>query len=74
MIAVFFCFERLTMNNKIRQWRKTREMTLKDLQASSKIDISYLSLIERGRLLPTARQKFDICRALKTSESVLFNE
>lgn len=40
----------------MRRLRRARELTLADVQAGTNLPISYVSWIERGRMVPTPEQ------------------
>jgi transcriptional regulator with XRE-family HTH domain len=50
---------------RLRNARRARDMTLKDVAEASGISTSMLSLLERGRVSPSLGSLIDVCLALK---------
>ena len=62
----------LTMGSEVRQLRKARQMTLKDLSATSGVSLSHLSTIERGMSQPSMDALTAIADALTVTPDWFF--
>ncbi len=59
---------------KLRQIRKERKLTLKELEAISGVDYSSISRIEQGEYLPKLETLLKLARALEVSITELLDE
>lgn len=58
---------------RIKQLRRTRDMSQEDLADAVGIDRSYMGFVERGERNPTLSKIAQIAKALKTSIADLFS-
>ena len=57
----------MKLQNRLKELRTHREMTLKDVATRSELSVSYLSDIERGRTTPTLATLEALARAFEIS-------
>lgn len=57
----------MKLQDRLKELRTNREMTLKDVAARSELSVSYLSDIERGRTTPTLATLEALARAFEIS-------
>jgi DNA-binding XRE family transcriptional regulator len=60
------------LGQKIRELRKTMEMTQEDLAFKVEVDRSYMGFVERGEKNPTLSTLIRIAKALRIPLSELF--
>ena len=61
-----------SLGSEVRQVRKARRMTLKDLAGSSGVSVSHLSAVERGKVSPSLDVVQRVADALKVSPDWFF--
>lgn len=64
----------MTVGKRVKEIRKEKKLTLRELSKKVDISISFLSDIENGRSNPSLKRIKDIADALGTSVSVLLGE
>jgi len=57
----------MKLQDRLKELRTNREMTLKDVATRSELSVSYLSDIERGRTTPTLATLESLARAFEIS-------
>lgn len=62
----------VSLGSEVRQVRKARQMTLKDLASASRISVSHLSAIERGAANPSVETVHGIAEGLGVSADWFF--
>ncbi len=62
------------LENRVREERQKQGLTQFELSIRTRISPPNLSAIERGKLLPWAKARKAISRALKVTEDELFSE
>ncbi|EDQ05769.1 Transcriptional regulator ClgR [Sulfitobacter indolifex] len=62
-----------TLGRRLRQRRKVRNMSLKDIAAKAQVSVGLISQVERGISMPSVKTLSAICNALEMPVSWLFD-
>jgi transcriptional regulator with XRE-family HTH domain len=60
------------MGSPMLDWLDEHEMTITDVSGLTGLSVSYLSLVSRGRRIPSPRVKIAIARAVRARVGDLF--
>lgn len=62
------------LGNRVRQYRKAKSFSMKNLAEECSLSTNTISLIERGRVSPTAMTLIKISEVLEIPASILFSD